>query len=110
VERGARALAESMWGAAQAKTFFEIGEVNPHFGMAVKAARAALASIGSGAGDVREALEDICNPIGYLQRKADAEGTKLSSMAYSIANSKELLQQIARDALAALSTDTGSGG
>lgn len=48
------------------------------------------------------ALEDIVNPLGRLQREADATGARLSGMAYSIANDLSFVQQIARQALAKL--------
>jgi hypothetical protein len=47
----------------------------------------------------RQALEDVCNPLAYLQRMAEAEGGKLSGMAYSIANDIATVQRIARAAL-----------
>lgn len=50
---------------------------------------------------LREALEDVCNPLGYLQRRAEAEGARLSGMAYAIANDIGTVQKIARDALSA---------
>jgi hypothetical protein len=46
-----------------------------------------------------EALRDILNPVGALQREADATGSQLNDRAYSIANSVSFLQDIARAAL-----------
>ena len=53
----------------------------------------------------RQALEDVCNPLGYLQRMADAEGAKLSGMAYAIASDIGTIQHIAKEALSTLSAD-----
>lgn len=53
----------------------------------------------------RQALEDVCNPLGYLQRMADAEGAKLSGMAYAIASDIGTIQRIAKEALSTLSAD-----
>jgi hypothetical protein len=50
---------------------------------------------------LRQALQDVVNPIGALQRYAEAEGAKLSGAAHSIANDLGYLQGIARDALVA---------
>lgn len=49
----------------------------------------------------RQALEDVCNPLAYLQRKAEADGARLGGMAYTIANDLATVQGIARDALSA---------
>ena len=54
---------------------------------------------------MRQALEDVCNPLGYLRRKAEAEGNRLGGMAYAIANDIATVQQIARDALSTLPSD-----
>jgi uncharacterized protein YPO0396 len=50
---------------------------------------------------LRAALDEIIDPIAGLRRRAEAEGGKLNGMAWSIANSINHLQQIARAALAA---------
>jgi hypothetical protein len=50
---------------------------------------------------LRQALEDICNPLAYLQRMAEADGNRLSGMAYTIANDINTVQGIARAALSA---------
>lgn len=50
---------------------------------------------------LRQALEDVVNPLQYLQRMAEAEGSRLGGMAYSIANDISTVQSIAKDALAA---------
>ena len=42
LERVGRAIAASMWGEAQAATFFKIKTRNCHYGMALNAARDAL--------------------------------------------------------------------
>jgi hypothetical protein len=47
----------------------------------------------------REALADVVNPLGKVQRDAEAQGAQLSGMAYSIANSLSFVQDIARAAL-----------
>ena len=49
-----------------------------------------------------EALEDVINPIGKLRRDAEAQGTKLGPMAYSIANDLGFVRSIAKDALSNL--------
>lgn len=48
---------------------------------------------------LRAALEEIISPLAAMQKRADAEGSRLSDMAYSIANSVSHLQEIARRAL-----------
>jgi len=50
-------------------------------------------------GQLREALNDIVNPLAMLQRRAEAEGGQLSDAAYSIANDLEFVKGIARAAL-----------
>jgi hypothetical protein len=42
LETVGRAIAASMWGEEQARTFFEIKTRNVHYGLAVNAARDAL--------------------------------------------------------------------
>lgn len=49
---------------------------------------------------LRQALEDVANPMSMIQRQAEAEGSQLSGMAYSIANDLGFVQTIARRALA----------
>jgi len=51
-----------------------------------------------------QALRDVVNPLGYLQRKAEAEGNVLGGMAYAIANDLGTVQRIASDAIAATPT------
>jgi hypothetical protein len=41
---------------------------------------------------LREALEEIVNPLQFMQRRAEAEGNRLSGMAYSLANDVEYLR------------------
>lgn len=53
----------------------------------------------------RQALGDVCNPLGYLQRMAEAEGAELSGMAYAIASDIGTIQRIAKRALSTLSAD-----
>ena len=48
---------------------------------------------------LREALEDVINPLGYIQRYAAKRGQKLSDMAYAVANDPGTIRQIARKAL-----------
>jgi hypothetical protein len=48
---------------------------------------------------LRQALEDVCNPLAYLQRMAEAEGNRLGGMAYAIANDINTVKGIARAAL-----------
>ena len=50
----------------------------------------------------REALTDVCNPLGKMRRDAEAQGAVLSGMAYQIANSLAYVQDIAREALLSL--------
>lgn len=52
------------------------------------------------------ALEDVANPLGYLQRKAEAEGAQLNGMAWQIANDPHVIKSIAKEALAALKDRT----
>lgn len=47
----------------------------------------------------KRGLEEVCNPLMYFQRLADAEGARLSGMAHSLANDPYTLQRIARAAL-----------
>lgn len=42
LDKVGRAIAASMWGEKQARTFFEIKTRNVHYGLAVNAARDAL--------------------------------------------------------------------
>lgn len=58
---------------------------------------------------LRQALEDVCDPLSYLQRKAEAEGSRLNGMAYTIANDIATVQRIARAALAAAPTIPATG-
>lgn len=48
----------------------------------------------------RNALEEIVNPLKFMRQRAEAEGMRLSGMAYEIANSVSHLQGIAKAALA----------
>ncbi len=48
-----------------------------------------------------EALGDVIDPLGYLRRTADAEGSKLSGAAYAVANDPGFVRSIAESALAA---------
>jgi hypothetical protein len=48
---------------------------------------------------LREALEAIADPLTYLRKQAEAEGNRLSGMAFQIANDPEFLKGIARAAL-----------
>jgi len=52
---------------------------------------------------LRQGLEDVCDPLGYLRRMAEAQGNSLGGMAYQIANDPATLQRIAKDALASAS-------
>jgi hypothetical protein len=49
---------------------------------------------------LRQALGDVCSPLAYLQRLAEADGNRLSGMAYAIASDINTVKGIARDALA----------
>jgi hypothetical protein len=46
-----------------------------------------------------QALQDVVDPFGKLKRDAEAQGAKLSGMAYQIGNSQSYIQGIAKDAL-----------
>lgn len=62
-------------------------------------------SAGEGDAEVarlRQALQDVADPIGYLRREAEAKGERLGGMAYSIANDLHFVKQIASRAIAAL--------
>ncbi len=48
---------------------------------------------------LRQALSDVKNPVEYCRRHAEANGTKLNGMAYSIANDLHFVQKLASDAL-----------
>lgn len=48
---------------------------------------------------LRQALQDVADPLGRIKRQADANGDRLSDLAYQIANSVGYIQSIARDAL-----------
>ena len=50
--------------------------------------------------DLVDALESIAEPLAALRREAEADGLKLSGMAFQIANDPEHLKGIARDVLA----------
>lgn len=47
----------------------------------------------------REALEEVADPIQAMRRRAEAEGSRLSGMAYSISNDIHYVKEIARAAL-----------
>lgn len=48
---------------------------------------------------LKSALEEIVNPLAAMQRRAEAEGNKLSGMAWEIARTPSYLQGIAKEAL-----------
>lgn len=50
---------------------------------------------------LRQGLEDVINPVGYLSRRAKEIGGRLNSQAYSIANDLGFVQKLAKDALKA---------
>lgn len=66
-------------------------------------AKARQSSLSTAMVEMREALEEIVNPVAAMQRRAEAEGNRLSGMAYQIANDPAYLQSIARTALSKLS-------
>jgi hypothetical protein len=104
VERVAKAIFEANRGWAHTghewDTRLDAGFMERHRNMA-RAAIAALTPAAETAPEAGlvEALKDILNPVGALQREADAAGSQLNGMAYSIANSVSFLQDIARRAL-----------
>jgi chromosome segregation ATPase len=55
------------------------------------------------------ALEEIVNPLKFMQARAEAEGARLSGMAHTIANSVEHLKGIARAALTPAPSKEGDG-
>lgn len=58
------------------------------------------ASLSSELDRLREALEEIINPVEFLRRRADAAGSKLDGfMAITLAKDPEYLKGIARAAL-----------
>ncbi len=83
---------------------FERHPYVPHIEQTIEDLRAAPPAMDREAA-YRQALEDVCNPLGYLQRMADAEGAKLSGMAYAIASDIGTIQRIAKEALSTLSAD-----
>ena len=48
---------------------------------------------------LRQALEDVVNPLGHLRRYAEEQGRQLNGMAYGIANDLGYVQSIARKAI-----------
>lgn len=46
-----------------------------------------------------KALKDIANPMAYLQRKAEEEGSVLNGMAFQVANDPAFIKSIAIEAL-----------
>ena len=48
---------------------------------------------------LREALRDVANPLDRLRRNAEAQGSRLSGAAYTIANDLNFVQGLARAAL-----------
>ena len=50
----------------------------------------------------RKALEDVTDPLGHIKRLADAKGSRLSNLAYAIANDLSFVQGIAKAALTAI--------
>lgn len=50
---------------------------------------------------LRQALEDIAMPMGMLKRQAAERGVKLSGYAFWLSQDVNLLQKLARNALAA---------
>jgi len=47
----------------------------------------------------RLALEEIVNPLKFMKERAEANGERLSGLAYQIANDVHYLQGIAKQAL-----------
>lgn len=56
-----------------------------------------------------EALEDVVDPLGYLQRLAEGRGHRLDRAAYQIANNLAFVQSIASQALKAVTPTTSDG-
>lgn len=55
---------------------------------------------------MRLALEEIVNPLKFMQERAEQAGARLNHMAYEIAHNSHHLQSIAAKALANLSKET----
>lgn len=53
---------------------------------------------------LRQALEDVTNPLEYLRRYAIRDGHELGGMAYVVANNLHFVQTIAREALTGVYT------
>jgi hypothetical protein len=70
---------------------------NPNF-FALASPRNILALIGE-VERLREALEDVVNPMRVLERQAEADGAQLNGAAYTIASSLGFVQSIARQSL-----------
>ena len=60
---------------------------------------ATLTALATEVARLREALEEIANPLATMARRAKAEGARLSGMAAVIAQDPEHLKRIARTAL-----------
>ena len=70
-----------------------------HYRQLAQSAMPSLAAKDVEIARLREALSNVTKPIGYLQRRAEAEGSRLNGMAYQIANDIAFVQSIARQAL-----------
>lgn len=52
-----------------------------------------------------KALKEIANPMAYLQRKAEEEGSVLNGMAFQVANDPAFIKSIATAALTLKTSD-----
>lgn len=91
-----------------AKTDFQTHEIYGTFALFVTNLPVLIAALRAEA-KLRDALEDVVNPLGKIQRDADAQGARLSGMAYQISTDLNFVQGIARSALALPTAPEGEG-
>jgi hypothetical protein len=92
--------AMELWGAANLAWDYNNTEIEEGDKAAASVITAKLAEKDAEIAFYRQALDDVANPMRVLQRQAEAEGARLSGMAYSVANDLGFVQSIARRALA----------
>lgn len=68
------------------------------------------ASLTSELDQLREAMEEIVNPVEFMRRRSDASSSKLDGlMAIALAKDPEYLRAIARSALATMKEGSANG-
>lgn len=93
-------LRAKQWPSDNAVSFTSSGDVRQAADL-IEALAAEIARL-------REALEEIADPIGFIQREAAAEGNQINgAMLVQIANDPAHLKRIARTALQHKDTDNG---